>query len=103
MFHLNNSQQKRAGENGFDAILTVRPLFQKQIDKFQQIYYPDETITVDEVMCEFKGRVSFRVYMPQKANKYGTIYSFWLNHRQGYIWKFEMYHREDPELDKSAS
>jgi hypothetical protein len=30
MFHLNeNSQQKKAGENGFDALFKDRPLLQK--------------------------------------------------------------------------
>jgi hypothetical protein len=59
MLHLNdNSQQKMAGENGFEALFKVRPLLQKLTDKFQQTYYPEEAVTVDEGMCPFRGRVS---------------------------------------------
>jgi hypothetical protein len=36
MFYLNgNSQQKKTGENGFDAILKARLLLRKLTDKFQ--------------------------------------------------------------------
>jgi hypothetical protein len=104
MFHLNdNSQQTKVGENGFDALFKVRPLLQKLTDKFQQTYYPEEAVTVDEGMCPFRGRVSFRVYMPQKPNKYGMKLLILAESRTGYIWNFEVYHGKYPEVDNSAA
>jgi hypothetical protein len=104
MFHLNdNSQQKKAGENGFDALFKVRPLLQKPTDKFQQTYCPEEAVTIDEGMCPFRGRANFRVYVPQKPNKYGMKLFILAELRTGYIWNFEVYHEKDPELDDSAA
>jgi hypothetical protein len=80
-----------------------KSLLQKLTDKLQQTYYPEEAVTVDEGMCPFRGRVSFRVYMPQKPNKYGMKLLILAESRTGYIWNFEMYHGKDPELDNSAA
>jgi hypothetical protein len=104
VFDLNdNSQQKKASENGFDALFKVRPLLWKLTDKFQQTYYPEEAVSVDEGMCPFRGRASFRVHMPQKPNKYGMKLFILAESRTGYIWNFEVYHGKDPELDNSAA
>jgi hypothetical protein len=104
MFHLNdNSQEKKASENGFDALLKVRSLLQKLTDKFQQTYCPEEAVTVDEGKCPFRGRVSIRVYMPQKPNKCGMKLFVLAESRTGYIWNFEVYQGKDPEQDNSAA
>jgi hypothetical protein len=54
-------------------------------------------------MCPFRGKVSFRVYMPQKPNKYGMKLFILAESRTGYIWNFEVYHGKYPEVDNSAA
>ena len=41
------------------------------IDNCQKNYNPGEYLTVDEQLCNTKGRVSFRTYIPTKPGKYG--------------------------------
>ena len=42
-----------------------------------QLYTPGPYLTVDEMLVEFHGRVSFRQYIPTKPGKFG-IKIFWL-------------------------
>jgi hypothetical protein len=78
-------------------------LSQKLAHKFQQTYYAEEAVTVDEGMFPFRTRISFRVYMPQKPNKYG-MWSFILaESRTGYIWNFEVCYGKDPEQNRAAA
>jgi hypothetical protein len=60
-------------------------LLQEQRGKFQQTFYPEEAVTVDEGMCPFRGRVSFRVYMPYKPNEYGIQLFILAESWTGYI------------------
>jgi hypothetical protein len=97
------ANKRRQVKMAFMPSFKVRPLLQELTDKFQQTYYPEEEVTVDEGMCPFRGRVSFRVYMPQKPNKYGMKLFILAESRTGYIWNFDVYHEKDPELDNSAA
>jgi len=38
---------------------------------FQSNYVPKQTITIDEAMISFKGRLSFKQYMKDKLTKWG--------------------------------
>jgi hypothetical protein len=50
VFHLNdNSQQKKAGENGSQVLFEIRPLLQKLTD------YHNESATINEEMCPLRG------------------------------------------------
>jgi hypothetical protein len=69
----------------------------------QQTYYPEEVVTVDEGMCPYRGRVSFRVYVPQKPNKCAMKLFILAESRPGYRWNSEVYHGNYPELGNSAA
>ena len=49
----------------------VRPIFDYILNKWKTNFKPTKNISVDEGMIAFRGRLSFRQYMPAKPTKYG--------------------------------
>lgn len=79
-------------------------MIQKLNEKFQDIRYPGEYLSVDESMIRCKGRCSFKQYNPIKPIKRG--YKLWcLADNDGYIFKFSVYtgkgENSEPSLRKA--
>ena len=86
MLHLNdNATVKAKGEPGYDPLHKLRPLIDKIVEKLKTSYQIDETITIDEGICAFKGRVGFKIYMDQKPNNYGIQIIMLADAITGYI------------------
>ena len=49
----------------------IRIVWEQFITNCVKNYVPYEYMTVDEQLCNFRGRVSFRTYIPTKPGKYG--------------------------------
>jgi len=72
MFHLNNNDAKAArGQPGYDPLFKIWPVIDTLITKFQDVYTPEEQLTIDKAICPFRGRIFFRVYIKGKPHKYG--------------------------------
>ena len=70
-FHFcDNSQQIKKGQDGCDPLFKIRAIFD-HIRKVCQSVEPTEHQSVDEMMIPFKGRLSFKQYMPKKPTKWG--------------------------------
>ena len=54
-------------------------------------YNPDENVTVDESMVKFKGRLSFRQYLPAKLVKWGIKIWSLAESKTGYLHRFQVY------------
>lgn len=55
----------------YDKFTPVRSIFEIFTQNCGKSYTISEFATVDEMLLGFRGRCSFRQYMPQKPNKYG--------------------------------
>jgi hypothetical protein len=52
MFYLNNNVTKAArGQPDYDPLFKSRPVIDTHIKIFQDIYIPEEQLTVDEAVC----------------------------------------------------
>jgi hypothetical protein len=60
---LNKSNNKWA-----DKLVHIREIFARN---WQDSYNPNECLTVDEMLLPFRGRCSFRMFIPSKAAKFG--------------------------------
>ncbi|XP_018562168.1 piggyBac transposable element-derived protein 4-like [Anoplophora glabripennis] len=89
--HLNdNAVQPQKGEQNYDKLYKVRPLLSKLQETFMSSMKPSEFQSVDESMIRFKGRSSFRQYMPMKPIKRG--YKVWVRaDSTGYMCEFQIY------------
>lgn len=54
-----------------DKLAPIRDLFEDIVSSFKKYFSPSEFVTIDEKLEAFRGRCSFRQYIPSKPNKYG--------------------------------
>lgn len=54
-----------------DKLAHISWLFQKFIERCQLSYSVGQYVTIDEMLVGFRGRCSFRMYIPSKPRKYG--------------------------------
>ena len=90
--HLNdNTKAKRPGEDGYDKLFKVRPLLDEVLKNSSSLYVPHREVSIDEGMVLFKGRSSYKQYMPQKPVKRGFKVWCLAVSRNGYLQAFEVY------------
>lgn len=89
--HINdNTNMKSHSEPGYDKLFKVRPLLDNLSRTFKFCYNPTRIQSIDESMIAFKGRSSFKQYMPNKPTKRG--YKVWTRaDALGYVCQFEIY------------
>lgn len=71
LFHINNNNDRTEMRNGFDKLFKVRPLFDTVSSTYMKLYDSSRNLSIEESMQRFKGRLSFRQYMPAKPTKWG--------------------------------
>lgn len=62
------TREQRKKESSFAPILEIWNLFIKNCSTY---FKPSAYITIDEQLVGFRGRCPFRMYLPNKPNKYG--------------------------------
>jgi hypothetical protein len=59
--------------------------------KFQDVYTPEEQLTIDEAKCPFRWRIIFRVYIKGKSHKYGIKMFELCEAKSGYVYNLNVY------------
>ena len=76
--------------------LSKNGLFYVAQERFMSVYTPNEYISIDEELVAFKGRISFRQYIPSKRARFGMkIYA--LCEDSGYLFNLIVYVGKDNE------
>ncbi|XP_022093326.1 piggyBac transposable element-derived protein 4-like [Acanthaster planci] len=70
-----DNKATRAQRRSTDKFAPIRDIFEMFARACRQHYSPSESVTIDEQLVAFRGRCSFRQYMPKKPAKYGL--TFW--------------------------
>ena len=71
--------------------------------KFTDLYVPYGYVTIDESMVKFKGRLSFRQYLPSKPIKWGIKIWTLAESTTGYISRFQTYTGKEADQGKGLS
>ncbi|XP_046991792.1 piggyBac transposable element-derived protein 4-like [Schistocerca americana] len=74
-------------------------MFDRCVTQIGKAYKPGENITIDEGICPFRGRLSFRVCMKNKPNKYGVKY--FMLCESGYVLNCEIYSGKQSNADNN--
>ena len=72
-----DDKSTRAIRRAEDKLAPIRQVFDEMNKLFLRYYTPHEYLTVDEQLVPFRGRCSFKQYLPSKPDKYG-MKIFWI-------------------------
>jgi len=61
----------RRQRNSGDKFSPLRNIFSEVVTNFKSAYRAGSSVTVDEQLVKFRGRCSFKMYIPSKPGKYG--------------------------------
>lgn len=80
-----------------DKLAAIRELFTVFIENCQKHYHLGQNVTIDEMLPGFRGRCSFRQYIPSKPNKYGIKIYCLSDSKLFYTSNMEIYCGQQPE------
>lgn len=66
----DDRQQRRAASER-DKLAPIRNVFDKWVARLKVMYVPGASVTVDEQMIPYRGRVPFLQYIPSEPDPYG--------------------------------
>lgn len=89
-WHFANNEEAAPQER----LHKIDKLLQLFIKKYQHAYTPGQKICIDETMIPWRGRLSFRQYIPNKRHRYG-IKMYKLCTSLGYTWNLSIYVGKD--------
>ncbi|PNF31583.1 hypothetical protein B7P43_G00790 [Cryptotermes secundus] len=92
----DNSKQNEY--QGPSKLFKIYPVIQHLSRKFQILYLPGHNIAIDESLTLWKGRLSFKQYLPLKAAKFGIKTFELCESSSGYVWSFLVYTGQGMEL-----
>jgi hypothetical protein len=91
-FHVNDvSNNPPRRQPGHDKLCHIRPVLNTVLARCLENYNPPKDQAVDEGMIAFKGRLSFRQYLPAKPTKFGLKVWERANPANGYVHEFQIY------------
>lgn len=95
--HFNDSSKEPArGTRDYDRLFKVRTVLDYVRAKCSGNFLPTKNISVDEGMVGFRGRLSFKQYMPAKPTKYGIKVWMAADSSNGYVLNFDVYLGKEP-------
>ncbi|XP_021913223.1 piggyBac transposable element-derived protein 4-like [Zootermopsis nevadensis] len=96
MHFVDNSKEHEY--QGPPKLFKIYPVIQHLNNKFQNLYLPSQNISIDESLTLWKGRLSFKQYIPLKAAQLGIKTFELCESSSGYVWSFLVYTGKDMEL-----
>lgn len=91
--NINSTDEREAVDN----LAQVRELFDTFIAKCQESYTVGRYLTLDEKLEPYRGRCSFRQYMPKKRFRYGIKVYTVVDSCTFYTWNMEIYAGQQPD------
>ncbi|XP_052754079.1 piggyBac transposable element-derived protein 3-like [Galleria mellonella] len=85
-------QQRKA----IDKICHIREIFEKFVQNCKNNYTLSAFVTVEEKMESFRGKCSFRQYIPNKPNPYGIKIQALCDSKMFYTFNMEIYPGKQP-------
>ena len=87
--HFNDNEARPLDST--DKLYKLRPIHDKIVANWHQLFNPSEQISIDEGMLKWRGHLSFKVYNKDKPTKYGIKAYILADLNSGYCWNMDMY------------
>ena len=85
----------------------IEPFLNSLLTKFQDAFYPGQNLSIDEMVVKWKGRSKYKMYNPNKPEKYHLKTFGLCDSATGYTYSLLIYFGQDTsyagELDKGQS
>lgn len=78
-----------------DKLAAVSNIFNKYVSMCNANYCPGPNVTIDEMLVAFRGRCSFKMYIPSKPAKYGIKIQIMADSETHYMVNAEIYSGAD--------
>jgi len=88
--HFNNNDNIGTYQ-GPSKLFKIYPVLSHLNTKFQSLYLPGQNIAIDESLTLWRGRLSFRQYIPLKSFTFGIKSYELCESSSGYLWSFIIY------------
>ncbi|KAL2095551.1 hypothetical protein ACEWY4_007699 [Coilia grayii] len=99
--HLQNNQAADVNRN--DKLWKMRWFLNYLTARLQALYEVNGTVAVDESIIKFKGRLSFRQYLPMKPTKWGVKVWVMAESSTGYVTNFQVYSGREGAQEKGLA
>ena len=80
-----DSKETREERLKTDKLAPIRNIWDKLIDKCKSLFEPSAYTTIDEQLVPFRGRVGFKMFIPNKPAKYGIKIVMICDHGTNYM------------------
>ncbi|CAC5408617.1 unnamed protein product [Mytilus coruscus] len=87
----DTSNNPPRGQPGHDKLCHIRPVLDTLTTTCLDNYRPHKEQSIDEGMIAFKGRLSFKQYLPAKPTKFGIKVWERASPHNGYVHEFQVY------------
>ncbi|XP_012273615.1 piggyBac transposable element-derived protein 4 [Orussus abietinus] len=81
----------------------IKTVLEYVINKCKSLYTPKMDICIDESLLMWKGRLSWRQYIPSKRSRFGIQFFVLCESESGYIWNFFIYTGKETYCDSQYS
>ena len=96
---VDNTDYKRGVS---EKLFKIKPVLEYLQNKFKSLFHPEKFFAVDESLLLWKGRLSWKQYIPKKRSRFG-IKSFELcDCSTSYLWNFIIYSGRETDLDADS-
>ena len=92
--HFNNNDHIGTYQ-GPSELFKISAVLSNLNTKFQSLHLPGQNIVIDESLTQWRGRLSFRQYIPLKSSKFGIKSYEVRKSSSGYLWSFIIYTGRD--------
>lgn len=93
--HFNDNNKQPSG----DRIYKIEPVIKTLREKFKQFVIPYQNLCIDESLMLWKGRLSFKQYIPNKRHRFGVKLFIIVDCKSGTILDFIVYVGSDTDYE----
>ena len=91
-----DNSDNRVERKKVDKLAPIRDVWETINNKFSEFYILNECATIEEMMFAFRGRCSFKQYIPSKPDRYGLKAFALIDAYSFYTKKLELYAGNQP-------
>lgn len=90
-FHMTDNENFDANDHPCPKLHKIWPFYDYVNKKFSEFYVPDRDISIDESLMLYKGRLSWKQYIPSKRSRFGVKSYYLCEAKSGYVYSGIIY------------